>query len=110
MRELLALLFEEDGWLVRTAANGAEALDVLRGWQPHLILLDLMMPVMDGRTFRAEQRRRGVAVDVPLVVLSAARDASAQAEQFGAITVIQKPFDITTILEVASRILNPSAT
>ena len=78
---------------------------MLREWEPDLILLDLMMPVMDGRTFRSEQRRHGHAVDVPLVILSAARDASAQAEQLGATTVVHKPFEITTILDVAARIL-----
>src|SRR5437588_248629 len=93
IREVLVLLFEGEGCVVRTAANGLEALAVLQEWQPDLILLDLMMPVMDAQAFRAQQRRCGAAADVPLVILSAARDASAEAEQLGATTIVQKPFE-----------------
>ena len=46
-----------EGYEVRRARNGREALDILRGWLPRLILLDLMMPVMDGWAFRAAQRQ-----------------------------------------------------
>ncbi len=59
-REALVLLLEAEGFAVRSAANGREALDVLEGAavRPRLILLDLMMPVMDGWQFLAERRRR----------------------------------------------------
>src|SRR5581483_10950225 len=58
IRDLLAAVLTDEGFDVRQAANGKEALAVLERWQPDAILLDLMMPVMDGWTFRREQRRR----------------------------------------------------
>jgi CheY-like chemotaxis protein len=111
IRDSLREVLEDEGYEVSCVGNGREALDHLRAASPRpcVILLDLMMPVMDGRTFRAEQHHCGVAVDVPLVILSAARDASEQAEQLGAATVIHKPFEITTVLDLATRILDPPA-
>ena len=52
----LAEALADEGYGVRTAANGREALAILREWRPDLILLDLMMPEMDGWEFRGEQR------------------------------------------------------
>src|SRR5690349_1848715 len=71
-RQMLASLLEVEGFAVRTAANGREALDQLRaGPPPCLILLDLMMPVMDGYQFRAEQRQDPGLSPIPVVVVSA---------------------------------------
>src|SRR4051794_37746057 len=79
-REAVSLILESDGYQVMTAANGRKALDRLRGGaRPDLILLDLMMPVMDGWQFRAEQRRDQVLADIPVIVCSAAGDAQVRA-------------------------------
>src|SRR5215207_4566307 len=97
VRDVLTALLEDEGYLVRTAGNGREALATLRTWQPALILLDLMMPGMDGLAFRAAQRVEGLRLEVPTVVLSAARDATTQAAQIGAVAVIPKPFDVEAL-------------
>ncbi len=93
----------DEGYDVRLAGNGREALAVLGGWRPDLILLDLMMPVMDGWAFRAEQRRRAGVADVPVVVVSARRDIAAEAERLGAFAVLAKPFDLDDVSRVAAR-------
>jgi len=70
LRRRLRGLLEKDGWAVDEAADGREALDRLGG-QPSLVLLDLLMPVMDGFEFLAEFRQRDGFETVPVVVLTA---------------------------------------
>ena len=71
IREALTQILEEEGYAVREAANGREALDVAARELPSLILLDLMMPVMNGWQFRAEQIKDPRLAPVPVLVISA---------------------------------------
>ncbi|MEW6270756.1 MAG: response regulator [Thermodesulfobacteriota bacterium] len=72
VREVIAAVLDTEGYRVRTASNGREALDVLRGGlRPCMIILDLMMPVMDGWQFRAEQLRDPELLKIPTIVYSA---------------------------------------
>jgi DNA-binding response OmpR family regulator len=96
IRDTLQTALDDEGFTVECAANGREALDILERWQPCVILLDLMMPVMDGWTFRAEQRRSGNTV--PIVLLSAAGELARHKEALGAAAVIPKPFDIDRVI------------
>ena len=95
---LLAEALADEGYAVRTAADGRRALDVLGGWRPDLILLDLMMPEMDGWTFRAEQRSRDDVAAIPVMVLSATRDLEAKTEALAPARVFSKPFDLNALL------------
>jgi signal transduction histidine kinase/CheY-like chemotaxis protein len=70
-RELMARRMEESGWTVSEAANGREALDLLSRHKFQMILLDLMMPVMDGFEFLLEMRANADWQDVPVMVLTA---------------------------------------
>ncbi len=70
-RELLSRALVQEGWQVREAENGRVALDRVDERLPSLILLDLMMPVMDGFEFVGEMRKREAARDVPIVVITA---------------------------------------
>jgi hypothetical protein len=70
-RELLRRLLEADGWTTATAENGRVALQALERSVPALILLDLMMPVMDGCQFAAELRRHEAWREIPVIVLTA---------------------------------------
>ncbi|HEX7023767.1 MAG TPA: response regulator, partial [Gemmatimonadales bacterium] len=76
-RELLRRLLEADGWTVAEAENGRAALDVLERGTPGLILLDLMMPVMDGCQFAAELRQREEWRGIPVIVITA-KDLTAE--------------------------------
>jgi signal transduction histidine kinase/DNA-binding response OmpR family regulator len=76
-REIMQSHLERDGWRVRTAANGRLALDAVAAETPGLILLDLMMPEMDGFQFLEEFRKSPAARSVPVVVLTA-KDLTAE--------------------------------
>ena len=101
----LAEALADEGYDVRTAANGRDALAILEGWRPGLILLDLMMPEMDGWAFRTEQRTMPGVSDVPVIVLSATRDLSAKACDLDPAHVFSKPFDLEELLATIERLL-----
>ncbi len=71
MRSRLRSVLERSGWTVSEAGDGAQALDVVTHAPPHLILLDLTMPVMDGFLFLHRLRQMPGCNDIPVVVLSA---------------------------------------
>ena len=95
--QTLALCLSTEGYRVLMAANGQEALRVLDREKPSVILLDLMMPVMDGWQFVAELEHRGRR-DVPLLILSADRSVQGHAEQLRANGHLAKPFDLDELL------------
>ncbi|RCW81537.1 response regulator [Phyllobacterium bourgognense] len=96
IREVAAMALELDpAFEVRTCAGGQEALDAARAWNPNLILLDVMMPGMDGPMTLGELRRDAITQDIPVVFITArtqARDVE-RFLQLGAAGVIAKPFD-----------------
>jgi CheY-like chemotaxis protein len=98
LREMMVLLLKTQGVRVHTVANGREALDYLqRGHCPSLILLDLMMPVMNGWEFLREQQRHPFFAGVPVIVLSAV--GSAEAVEFRNVEFFQKPLDFDRLLD-----------
>ncbi|HEY8757105.1 MAG TPA: response regulator [Candidatus Limnocylindria bacterium] len=102
--EILAMLrdfLESEGLAVRTAANGAEALEALDHVAPALILLDMRMPVVDGWAFAERFHER--ALTYPIVVMTAAESARRWAEEIGATGYIAKPFEVNELLETIER-------
>jgi two-component system chemotaxis response regulator CheY len=95
--QTLGLCLSTEGYRVLMAANGKEALYILENERPSVILLDLMMPVMDGWQFVAELEHRGRR-DVPLLILSADRSVRGHAEQLRANGHLAKPFDLDELL------------
>jgi two-component system, chemotaxis family, chemotaxis protein CheY len=95
--QTLGLCLSTEGYRVLMAANGKEALHILDKERPSVILLDLMMPVMDGWQFVAELEHRGRR-DVPLLILSADRAVQGHAEQLHANGHLAKPFDLDELL------------
>jgi CheY-like chemotaxis protein len=102
LRDMMAQLLRLEGFDAMTAANGREALDYLRGHRPPtVILLDLMMPVMDGWQFRREQQRDAELADVPVIVLSALDQA--RAADLATNAFLKKPLDFDRLLELVRR-------
>ena len=98
-REMLARFLEIAGYHVTQAANGVEALHVLRsGVHASVILLDLMMPVMDGWQFRAAQRRDAALSHIPVVVVTAAGPRE-RVPPIEADAWLPKPIDLDGLLE-----------
>ena len=103
IRRLMTSFLKLEGFAPVTAANGKEALAYLRnGGAVNVILLDLRMPVMDGWTFRREQRRDPAIVDIPVVVLSGA-DAE-HASELAAAAWFDKPVSVSQVISVIRRL------
>ena len=100
MRELERRALSYAGHDVLLAENGLEALRTLENHRPSVIVLDVMMPGMDGLTFLLERARRGVGVEVPVVCVSAAGPAAAgEALELGASEFIGKPASLDELCE-----------
>jgi CheY-like chemotaxis protein len=98
MREVLTDVLEFEGYLVSSAANGSQALNEARRSPPHIILLDLMMPVMSGWQFRAAQVLDPTLAQVPVVVMSAF------AAELEAAATLPKPFQLRDVLDTVRRL------
>ena len=104
IRESLVETLHDNGHPAVGAANGKAGLELLaRADLPCLILLDLMMPVMDGHEFRAAQLKNPQLASVPVVVLSAHRDLDNEARKLGASAWMQKPLKLDALLEAVKR-------
>ncbi|MFZ1120114.1 MAG: response regulator [Candidatus Binataceae bacterium] len=100
--EALAQILEYEGYAVATAYDGREALDYLGGHPPpDLIVLDLMMPVMNGWELRAELAKLPAFAKVPIVVMT----ALAEAAEIEADAIVAKPIDLKRLLLIMDRLL-----
>ena len=105
IREALVEFLQDEGFDPIAAANGKDALDHLMkpGQAPDLILLDLMMPVMDGHAFRRAQLELPERANIPVVVISAFRDPAADVSDLNAAAVLKKPIKLNELRAVADR-------
>lgn len=102
LREMMAQLLALEGFQAAAVSNGREALTYLEhGHRPDLILLDLMMPVMDGWEFRRRQVQDQAIAGVPVVVLSALDPA--RGSDLGGTAFLKKPLDFDRLLDLVRR-------
>ena len=107
--EALSEILEAEGFEIRRARNGKEALERLEPDPPRLILLDLMMPVMDGWEFAQRMRQKPPEISrIPVIVLSADRNVGSKALDIGAVGHLAKPFELNDLLEMVRRALKGS--
>ena len=104
IRDVVADILEVSDYAVQTAINGAEALDKIRQDRPAAVLLDLMMPVMNGWEFLRACRQEPSCAHVPIVVMSAARNASDVADELGTQGFLPKPFELDRVLAVIGQV------
>jgi CheY-like chemotaxis protein len=111
IRESLSEFLTDEGFDVETASNGREAIDLLAsGLRPCAILLDLMMPVMDGWDFRAEQLRSPAFADIPVALVSGfGFSAESMRAQFPDIELLDKPVSLPHLLDFVCRHRRESA-
>ena len=108
IRESLVEVLEERGYHAISAANGEQALERLAdGTRPKLILLDLMMPVMDGATFRRTQQTRPEIASIPVVLISAYQDLEENARRLAATGSLRKPISFRDLLDTVKRFCTP---
>ena len=104
VREALAIFLEGEGYAVVEAGDGAEALARLRTNEPvGLILLDLMMPVMNGWEFRDAQTRDPRLASIPVVVITADNSAVQKAAHAGVAGFLLKPLEFPELLTYVDR-------
>jgi DNA-binding response OmpR family regulator len=103
---LVEMILSDAGYRVMTAPEGRAALACVAREMPALILLDMRMPGMNGWEFAREFRARFGAA-APIVVVTAAENARARAEEIGADGWLAKPFDIDEVLRAAQRHAGP---
>lgn len=102
LRETLGELLSEEGYEARLFENGRTALDFLRnGGRPRLILLDLMMPEMNGWQFREEQLKDVHIRDIPVVVMTASRGFDGH--PIAASEILYKPVGLGDLIEAVER-------
>jgi CheY-like chemotaxis protein len=100
IREVMRMVLEASGYQVFEAGDGAEALVVARAHHPGVILLDLMMPGMDGFQFREMQLQDPEIAAIPVVIVSGGGAVPQKAAELGAAGYLVKPTDVQSLLAV----------
>ena len=104
IRGVLSEILRDEGHVVESAENGQEALHKLQGpIRPCVILLDLMMPVMNGWEFMSERSRMDGISKIPVVVISANANVGENAAALGAADYLEKPIDLDQLLTTVDR-------
>ncbi len=103
IRGVLSQILADEGHAVSTAANGLEALQKLDRLEPCLILLDLMMPVMNGWEFMHRRQEQDTIASIPVVVISADQQAREKAAAIGAADCLEKPIDLNRLIDTVDR-------
>lgn len=108
VRALLQDSLELDGFAVRTAADGRQGLDVVESEQPACVILDVMMPELDGHSVLRQLRDR-YGLSLPVIMLTAASDDDQawKAWSAGVDCFIGKPFDLDSLLRQVSTLSSP---
>lgn len=104
-REMLAIVLAKAGYTVATARDGREGLERLHALRPQLILLDVCMPIMDGATFRQEQRRHWEWLRIPTVVMTGANEETMLDPAVE--DTLRKPIAAAVLLDLVKRHCTP---
>ena len=103
--DVVAQVLADEGYYVLTANGGRAAVELAREHLPNLILLDLMMPEMNGWQVVAALRDMPQTRSIPILLLSARRDTQLMANDLGVSSYLEKPFDLDELLMCVRRLL-----
>src|SRR5258708_33708768 len=102
------MALSDEGYTVRSALNGKHALDVLDGWSPHLILLDIRMPIMDGPTFMTAYKNRPPP-HAPVIAMTTSQTPTHPIPD-DVQDVLMKPFDLDDLFAMIEKHLGAAKT
>jgi CheY-like chemotaxis protein len=103
-REAITELLQVEGFTVLAAANGREALDLLKVENPSVVLLDLMMPVISGWEFLRHRKKQPELAKIPVIVTSAVIDRATAADAEGVDEFLVKPINIDKLVTLVKRL------
>jgi two-component system, OmpR family, response regulator RpaA len=97
--DLIEAVLTGEGYTVAIARDGAKGLMLAREWSPDLILMDIMLPAVDGTTAIRRLKADAETAEIPIVAMSAGRNIRSQSEELAdADAALSKPFDIDALL------------
>jgi len=103
--EVIEAILEDEGYVVEIAINGRQGLERMAEAKPDLVLLDVMMPIMDGPAMLAAMRAEPKLVDVPVVMMSSLDEKTVRERAIGHTLFLRKPFRSTHIVEAVVKTL-----
>jgi CheY-like chemotaxis protein len=103
--QALALILQEEGYRVLCAGDGRQGLEQAKALRPHLVILDFMMPVMNGADMARSLREDPATRDIPILVNSSLPEWVVREHFAGYDHFLRKPFDVTAALGVVSQLL-----
>ncbi|OPZ10574.1 MAG: Transcriptional regulatory protein YycF [candidate division BRC1 bacterium ADurb.BinA364] len=107
IKDVVQIYLESQGYEVETAYDGLDALDRIETWKPDLVLLDIMMPVMDGISVCRKVKSSPATQHIPIIMVSAAAKAEKEAEarDAGATAYVLKPFEPGDLMKTVEKCL-----
>lgn len=96
--QLIEVVLMGEGHTVAVARDGAQGLMMARDWKPDLILMDIMLPGVDGGTLIARLRRESETAELPIIAMSASRTLRERTAELEADALLSKPFDVDALL------------
>jgi DNA-binding response OmpR family regulator len=108
--ELLRTIFEAEGFIISTAINGKSCIEMVEKFRPDIILLDIMMPSMNGWIVYLNLQKDVETKKIPIIILSAKTltdESKEKIQQLGIKDYIMKPFDVTDIVNRVKKVLEP---
>ena len=105
LRTVIADALREDGYAVDTAPDGQHALELARVYPPDLVILDLMMPYIDGEAFSSALRQIEGLNATPILLVSASRRVEEVGARIGAEVALRKPFDLFELTDRVNQLL-----
>jgi len=96
--ELIQVVLRGEGHTVAIARDGAQGLMLSRDWDPDLILMDIMLPGVDGGTLISRLRQEPETSSLPIIAMSASRTLRDRSEELEADALLSKPFDVDALL------------